>query len=126
MEFKVGDKVRIVDANEEYLMFRDFYEENRNEFTKEWISGKSASYGEVGYINTIARNSRHDEDVAIVNLDTRSHIIGLDGLEKIEDSIKLNLKIENIIKEEKYYINTNHGKFDITESVLEILNKQKR
>lgn len=120
---KVGDYVKLINAGSIYQSYDTFMNYHKNESTKPWKCGVSFENGITGVVNAIGISDHIPErTLFIVNTDNSSFMVSYEGLEKIErtnESIDLN--INDIVREEKYYIETNLGKFDVTQQIKKFL-----
>ena len=87
-DIRVGDRVRIVNNGQTYSSYSDWIKRhvrNRADAAK-WNHDRTAPQGYIGVVKYLARHERsYNGDIAYVEIDNKCYMIGVKGLEKVEE-----------------------------------------
>jgi len=113
--FKVGDKVKVVNAGELYATYKDFIKENAPQLLNKWEHGRYLPDGGSYEVKAIGKHI-FDRELAIIEQNNKVYIVNFKGLELVKQFTKSDLKDNHIVVLENgnksVWGNVNQDKFN--------------
>ncbi len=99
IKYKIGDRVKVVDAGELYSAYEEFIKENAPQLLNKWESNRVLSDGGNYEVKAVGKHKvALNRELAIIEQNNKVYIVDFKGLELVKQFKKSNLKDNHIVK----------------------------
>ncbi len=97
IKYKIGDRVKVVDAGELYSAYEDFIKENAPQLLNKWVSSRKLPKSGIYEVKAIGKHLSCGRELAIIEQNNKVYIVDFKGLELVKPFTKSDLKDNHIV-----------------------------